>query len=47
MFVVSYVLTITDMSSCTQPSVDFKIDISVNFKQYATFHEAIKYSNIH
>lgn len=56
MFVVSYVPTITVMSSCTQPTKCWlQTDISVNFKQYegfyswihATFHKAIKYSNIH
>lgn len=57
MFVVSYVLTITVMSSCTQPTECWlwKTDISVNFNPYegfyswihATFHKAIKYSNTH
>lgn len=56
MFVVSYVPTIMVMSSCTQPTKCWlQTGISVNFKQYegfyswihATFHKAIKYSNIH
>lgn len=48
MCVLSYVLTIADMSSCTQSTQCWlQTDISVNFKQYPTFHKTIKYSNIH
>lgn len=47
-FVLSYVPTITDMSSCTLSTQCWlQMDISVNFKQYPTFHKTIKYSNIH